>query len=82
LRRRRREASLSIHIIRIYTRSDVVPDSREQRRGASPLLNEANGWDVAWSVLFLAADVSRWTTGTVIPVDAGMLVSAPMPVLQ
>jgi enoyl-[acyl-carrier-protein] reductase (NADH) len=48
----------------------------------SPLLNEANGWDVAWSVLFLAADVSRWTTGTVIPVDAGMLVSAPMSVLQ
>ncbi|HXA72701.1 MAG TPA: hypothetical protein VNV83_00525 [Acidimicrobiales bacterium] len=43
-----------------------MPDSREQRRVASPLLNEANGWDVAWSVLFLAADLSRWTTGTVI----------------
>lgn len=55
---------------------------RQQRRVASPLLNEASGWDVAWSVLFLAADVSRWTTGTVIPVDAGMLVSAPMSVLQ
>ena len=82
MRRRRREASLSIHIIRIYTKTDVVPDSREQRRVASPLLNEANGGDVAWSVLFLAADVSRWTTGTVIPVDAGMLVSAPMSVLQ
>ena len=50
---------------------------------ASPPLNEANGGDVAWSVLlFLAADVSRWTTGTVIPVDAGMLVSAPLSLLQ
>jgi hypothetical protein len=53
---------------------------------APPLLDEANGGHVAWSVLVLvlvlAADVSRWTTGTVIPVNAGMPVSAPMSVLQ
>lgn len=49
---------------------------------APPLLDEANGGHVAWSVLVLAADVLRWTTGTVIPVNAGMLVSAPMSVLQ
>lgn len=55
---------------------------REQRRVASPLLNEASGWDVAWSVLFLASDASRWTTGTTIPVDAGMLISAPMSIHQ
>ncbi len=57
-------------------------EGREQRRLASPLLDEANGWDVAWAVLFLASDASRWTTGTVIPVDAGMLISAPMSVHQ
>ena len=55
---------------------------REQRRVASPLLTEASGWDVAWAVLFLASEVSRWTTGAMIPVDGGMLVSAPMSIHQ
>jgi len=45
---------------------------------ASLLLNEANGWNVAWSVLFLAADLSRWTTGTVIRSTPGCWWALPV----
>ena len=39
--------------------------------------NQGTGWDVAHAVLFLAADESRYITGTEIVVDGGM--SAMMP---
>ena len=38
---------------------------------ASPLLNEANEGDVAWSVLFLAADAT-FVTGAELVVGGGL----------
>jgi NAD(P)-dependent dehydrogenase (short-subunit alcohol dehydrogenase family) len=44
---------------------------RDMRRRANLLGIEGNAWDLAWAVLFLACDESRWITATVLPVDAG-----------
>ena len=46
--------------------------TREQRRSISPLGTEGTAWDTADSVVFLASDRSRWITGTVLSVDAGV----------
>ncbi|MFF2012630.1 SDR family NAD(P)-dependent oxidoreductase [Streptomyces sp. NPDC058195] len=50
----------------------VDDDAREQRRLAAPLAVEGTGWDVGDAVLFLAGPRSRWITGVVLPVDAGL----------
>lgn len=47
-------------------------EDRERRKLATPLQTEGTGWDVGDAVLFLASDQSRWITGTVLPVDAGL----------
>lgn len=53
--------------------SQGIDDSaRERRRLAAPLATEGTGWDVADAVLFLAGPRSRWITGVVLPVDAGL----------
>jgi NAD(P)-dependent dehydrogenase (short-subunit alcohol dehydrogenase family) len=52
--------------------------AREQRRAASLLGTEGTGWDVGEAVLFLASPRSRWITGTVMPVDAGLTATLPM----
>jgi NAD(P)-dependent dehydrogenase (short-subunit alcohol dehydrogenase family) len=46
--------------------------AREQRRLATPMQTEGTGWDVGEAVLFLASPRSRWITGVVLPVDAGL----------
>ncbi|WP_371524685.1 SDR family oxidoreductase [Streptomyces sp. NBC_01283] len=60
----------------VYTpmvHSQGVDDgAREQRRQAAPLGIEGTGWDVGDAVLFLAGPRSRWITGAVLPVDAGL----------
>ncbi|MFF7357281.1 SDR family NAD(P)-dependent oxidoreductase [Streptomyces filipinensis] len=50
----------------------VDDHAREQRRLAAPLAIEGTGWDVGDAVLFLAGPRSRWITGVVLPVDAGL----------
>jgi NAD(P)-dependent dehydrogenase (short-subunit alcohol dehydrogenase family) len=45
---------------------------RERRRLAAPLGTEGTGWDVGETVLFLASPRSRWITGVILPVDAGL----------
>ena len=62
-------------------RIDASERGRKLRSAASPLGTEGTGWDIAWAVLFLAGDEARWITGAVLPVDAGMLVAAPLPTL-
>jgi NAD(P)-dependent dehydrogenase (short-subunit alcohol dehydrogenase family) len=48
------------------------PEAREQRRKASPLGTEGTGWDVGWGAVYLASDESRWVTGQVLVIDAGL----------
>ena len=51
---------------------------RRTRREAAPLGTEGTAWDVAWAAVFLASEESRWVTGVVIPVDAGLSVTTPV----
>ena len=48
------------------------PEARERRRQASPLGTEGTGWDVGWGAVYLASDESRWVTGHVLVIDAGL----------
>jgi NAD(P)-dependent dehydrogenase (short-subunit alcohol dehydrogenase family) len=48
------------------------PEARERRRKASPLGTEGTGWDVGWGAVYLASDESRWMTGQVLVIDAGL----------
>lgn len=50
---------------------EMCPEMRESRRKRSLLQTEGNAWDAAASVRFLAGGDARWTTGTVLTVDAG-----------
>ena len=55
-----------------------LPDGvREMRQMASVLKTEGTGWDVAYGVLYLASDESRWVTGIVLPIDAGVSSISP-----
>lgn len=60
----------------------ISDEQRELRRKAGPLGIEGNAWDVAWCAVFLASDESRWISGTVIPIDAGLLAAAPLAVFN
>jgi NAD(P)-dependent dehydrogenase (short-subunit alcohol dehydrogenase family) len=48
------------------------PEARERRRKANPLGTEGTGWDVGWGAVYLASDESRWVTGHVLVIDAGL----------
>jgi NAD(P)-dependent dehydrogenase (short-subunit alcohol dehydrogenase family) len=51
------------------------PAARERRRQATPLGTEGTGWDVGWGAVYLASDESRWVTGQVLVIDAGLTVT-------
>ena len=55
---------------------------RDLRRRAGPLGTEGTAWDVAWAAVFLASDESRWISGVVLPVDAGLLATTPLAMLR
>ena len=46
-------------------------ETRIRRARASMLGTEGNGWDIAYAVLFLASDESRYITAVTLPVDGG-----------
>ena len=50
-------------------------EARERRRKASPLGTEGTGWDVGWGAVYLASDESRWITGQVLVIDAGLTIT-------
>lgn len=56
----------------IDTGVGVNDEARRRRTDASPLGTEGSGWDVGQSVVYLATEDSSWTTGTTLPVDAGL----------
>jgi len=51
---------------------------RERRRKVAPLGIKGDAWDVAQAVLFLASDEARFITGTLLPVDGGVIVTSPL----
>lgn len=55
---------------------------RERRRRIGPLGTEGTAWDVAWATVFLASDESKWISGVVIPIDAGLLAATPLAVVH
>ncbi len=58
-----------------------TPETEHRRRmaAASNLLGtEGTGWDVGRAAAFLASDDARWITGTVLPVDGGVLAVTPL----
>ena len=61
------------HIYTPMVGGTMEPITRERRRKAGPLGVEGNAWDIAYAALFLASDESRWVSGVVLPVDAGLL---------
>ena len=56
----------------------LTDEQRDLRRRAGPLGTEGTAWDVAWACVFLASDESRWISGVVLPVDAGLLATTPL----
>jgi NAD(P)-dependent dehydrogenase (short-subunit alcohol dehydrogenase family) len=48
------------------------------RSEAGLLGTPGDGWDVGWAVGFLASDEARWITGTVLPVESGVLSVTPL----
>lgn len=56
----------------------MTDEMRELRRKVGPLGVEGTAWDVAWAAVFLASDESRWISGVVLQVDAGVLAATPL----
>jgi NAD(P)-dependent dehydrogenase (short-subunit alcohol dehydrogenase family) len=50
----------------------------KMRSEAGLLGTPGDGWDVGWAVAFLASDEARWVTGTLLPVESGVLSVAPL----
>ena len=52
-------------------------ENRRDRQMAAPMGIEGTGWDIGWAAVYLASDESRWVTGVVLPVDAGLTATTP-----
>lgn len=68
----------------LYTSmTEAIDDrKRELRRRIAPLGTEGRAEDVAMAAVFLASDESRWITGVLLPVDAGLMAAGPQSVLN
>jgi NAD(P)-dependent dehydrogenase (short-subunit alcohol dehydrogenase family) len=65
----------------IYTpmvSGQMTTELRDLRTRAAPLGTEGTAWDIALASLFLASEESRWITGVVLPVDAGLIRTTPL----
>jgi len=51
----------------------MTSEMREDRRRRGLLETEGTGWDIGAAIVYLACDDSRWVTGTVLTVDAGLM---------
>jgi len=69
------------HIYTPMVSDHLSEELRDLRRRAAPLGTEGTAWDVAWAALFLASDESRWISGVVLPIDAGLLATTPLSML-
>ena len=60
----------------------ISEELRELRRKVGPLGTEGTAWDIAWAVVFLASDESKWISGIVMPIDAGVHAASPLSVWE
>ena len=60
-----------------HSEGGVPVSVREVRRNAGAIKVEGTAWDVAWGILFLASEESRFITGIVLPIDAGVSATTP-----
>jgi NAD(P)-dependent dehydrogenase (short-subunit alcohol dehydrogenase family) len=51
---------------------------RAARAAAAPLGTEGTAWDAAYAVLYLCCDASRWISGVILSVDAGLSAVLPL----
>ena len=65
----------------VYTpmviRNGMSDKAREDRRIASPLKVEGEGWDIGNAVTFLMSDRARYITGQTLVVDGGCTIVGP-----
>ena len=68
----------------IYTAMvEVVDDERRKlRRDIAPLGTEGTAEDIAMAAVYLASDESKWVTGVLLPVDAGLMAAGPQAILS
>lgn len=68
----------------IYTSMvEHVDDQKRQiRRDIAPLGTEGKAEDIAMAATFLASDESRWITGVLLPVDAGLMAAGPQSLIN
>ena len=57
-------------------------EHRKIRKNIAPLGTEGNADDIANAALFLASEESRWITGVLLPVDAGLMAAGPQSILN
>src|SRR5207237_9503548 len=53
----------------------LTPEIRERRRQGGLISDEGTAWDIGWAGVYLASDESRWVTGQVLVVDAGLTIT-------
>jgi NAD(P)-dependent dehydrogenase (short-subunit alcohol dehydrogenase family) len=68
----------------IYTAmvEEAVDDKRRNlRRDIAPLGTEGTAEDIALAAVYLASDESKWVTGVLLPVDAGLMAAGPQAII-
>ena len=58
--------------------TNLSTKTRVLRERSVPLGTEGTAWDIAWGAVFLASDEARWISGVIIPIDGGLLATAPL----
>ena len=61
---------------------NYTEEHRKIRKDIAPLGTEGTADDIANAALFLASEESRWITGVLLPVDAGLMAAGPQSILN